>query len=177
MVAPKRHAACDVLGGVGEGHGLSHVCLVDSLRSLGIDVPYTTSGPFRALSLGNMFLSEFGKQLRSVPFSEVDRGRYVKWWQDHFVGVEIEIGRLIIQIKTKSVRPSLATTCPHDSQRELWPRLGSYIAAIVRNKIPICRRPRWTRRRNTWRAPLAPWQCLWGQGRTKLDADDQPHGT
>jgi hypothetical protein len=57
----------DPFGGAGEtSDGFVDVCLVTALRSLGVPVPYTGSGPFRALRDGNNMLSPFGFKLIPV---------------------------------------------------------------------------------------------------------------
>ena len=43
-----------------ESERKKNVCLVDSLRSLGVPVPYSGDGPFYALADGNIFLSPYG---------------------------------------------------------------------------------------------------------------------
>ena len=41
-------------------------CLVDSLRSVGIKVPYTKAGPFWALKDGDEMLAPFGRLSKKV---------------------------------------------------------------------------------------------------------------
>jgi hypothetical protein len=74
---------------VGTRHGLSDVCLIDSLNSLGVDVPYHTNGPFYALRDGLPLLQPFGLQLKPVQYTELTYGKYVKWYNNHFTGVVI----------------------------------------------------------------------------------------
>ncbi len=52
----------DAFGGSSSSSDLSDVCLVSALRSLDVPVPYTTSGPFRALAAADLVV------LRSVPW-------------------------------------------------------------------------------------------------------------
>ena len=70
----------DPIGGPSNAIGaFTNVCLVDSLRSHGIDVAYTKSGPFRALADGNPMLAGFGLQLVPCPFARLCDGKYVLW--------------------------------------------------------------------------------------------------
>jgi len=67
-----------------------NVCLVDSLRSLGVKLQYTADGPFWALSDGNAMLSAFGKVLRPADKKDLTKiGKYIIYGNGHFVGVEV----------------------------------------------------------------------------------------
>ncbi len=72
----------DAVGGSAEAAGageFSDVCLVTACRNLGVPVPYTTSGPFRALRDGNEMLRPWGVSLVHSPLSDVVRGYYIVW--------------------------------------------------------------------------------------------------
>ena len=65
-----------------------NVCLVDSLRSLGVKLQYTADGPFWALSDGNAMLSAFGKVLRPADKKDLTKiGKYIIYGNGHFVSV------------------------------------------------------------------------------------------
>jgi hypothetical protein len=64
-----------------------NVCLVNALRSLGLPVPLSGPGPFRALTDGNAMLRPLGLGLRHADVRVAGRGRFVLWFKDHFVGV------------------------------------------------------------------------------------------
>ena len=77
---------------------LRDVCLVTSLRNLGVDVPYTVNGPFRALADGNKFLLPARKQLvRIMPEQEISPGLYVVHHQAHFFAVKVGIRIVIVK--------------------------------------------------------------------------------
>ena len=79
----KSRAYADVWGGV-SGSDLSEsslrdVCLVTSLRALEVPVQCHVSGPFRALTHGNVWLREFSKCLRSCSRPDGKPGKYILW--------------------------------------------------------------------------------------------------
>ena len=84
----------DPCGGALSGERVSHdfadVCLVDSLRALGADVPYSSSGPFRAIADGNQMLAPLGLFLTPVSFGQVGAGRYIRWKNHHFTALHIQ---------------------------------------------------------------------------------------
>ncbi len=69
--------------------GFSDVCLVTSLRALGVDLRYEQDGPFRALKDGNRMVAPHGRALVSTDFGNIRRGQYVKWHAGHFTAVEV----------------------------------------------------------------------------------------
>ena len=69
----------DRVGGTGPDTSLRDICLISSLRSLGIPVTCETSGPFRALADGNRFLQPFHRFLMYVPQTDVSNGKFVVW--------------------------------------------------------------------------------------------------
>ena len=65
---------------------LRNVCLVSALRELGVAVPYTRSGPFRALADGNSMLRPFNYHLEAMPAGKpLPQGKYVAHASGHFV--------------------------------------------------------------------------------------------
>ena len=57
---------------------VTNVCLVEALRSLGVPVPLTRSGPLWAMVDGNPLLAPFGKLLKPVPLCSVKPpGRFI----------------------------------------------------------------------------------------------------
>ena len=81
--------SADPLGGTGDDCHFKDICLIHSLRALGMDVPIDRSGPFRALTDGNAMVAPFGHRLLHVPYSSICVGSYVKWFAGHFVAVEV----------------------------------------------------------------------------------------
>ena len=79
----------DPFGGGKDFNGYSNVCLVSSLRALGAEVPYTSSGPFRALNHGNLMLAPVGMFLIKKDFKDLTKGKFIKWTSGHFTGVII----------------------------------------------------------------------------------------
>ena len=81
-----------------ESCGFHDVCLITSLRNLGVALPYTVDGPFRALSDGNKFLMPMQKQLvRMMPGQALLPGLYVVHHEAHFVAVKVGIRIVIIK--------------------------------------------------------------------------------
>ena len=78
------------LSGERVSHDFADVCLVDSLRALGADVPYSSSGPFRAIADGNQMLAPLGLFLTPVSFGQVGAGRYIRWKNHHFTALHIQ---------------------------------------------------------------------------------------
>ena len=85
-----RHAPCHstadcqqevgLWGGVGEAHADSaQLCLVHSLRALGLQVVTHQRGPFRALCEGNEMIAAFHKHLVHQSPTDVTDGKYVVW--------------------------------------------------------------------------------------------------
>jgi hypothetical protein len=84
--ASRRWAAA---GSPGDKH-YQNVCLIDSLRSLGVKLQYTADGPFWALSDGNAMISSFGKVLRPADKKDLSKiGKYIIYGNGHFMGVEV----------------------------------------------------------------------------------------
>ena len=52
----------------------AHVCLLHTLRALGVAVRHAGAGPFWALRDGNRFLREFDMHLRHVPETPREHG-------------------------------------------------------------------------------------------------------
>ena len=78
-------------------HCLADVSLVDSLRQLGIPVPYIKSGPFLAESDGNVMLHPWRLRLISVDLAvEPEPGRYVLWHAPHFVPCFVVDGGVMV---------------------------------------------------------------------------------
>ncbi len=71
-------------------------CLQKSLWSLGVPVPVTRDGPFHALLDGNMLLLDFDLSLEPVLAEEVVAGKYVRWHDGHFVGVEVFDSHILV---------------------------------------------------------------------------------
>ena len=67
------------LGAVGTCVGFTDICLPQSLRKLGFDVPIVSNGPFRALTHGNEFLRPFDASLSLEQASSLSPGPYVVW--------------------------------------------------------------------------------------------------
>ncbi|CAJ1439678.1 unnamed protein product, partial [Effrenium voratum] len=66
------------------------VCLIDALRSLGVQLSYQDDGPFWALTDGNKFLRPHGKCLRSVDVKDCAMpGKYVLFRAKHFMSLEV----------------------------------------------------------------------------------------
>ncbi len=79
-------------GGAFDDGGYTNVCLVTSLRSLGVPVLCDRSGPFRAIAHGNPMLEPFSLKLAFLRSAAIPRGRYVLWKDGHFVGVHVKGG-------------------------------------------------------------------------------------
>ena len=78
--ASRRWAAA---GSPGDKH-YQNVCLIDSLRSLGVKLQYTADGPFWALSDGNAMISSFGKVLPAEEGPLQDRQvHHLRQWPFH----------------------------------------------------------------------------------------------
>ncbi len=60
------------------------VCLILSLRALGVPLPILGPGPFRAMHHGNPMLAPFGKKLVPVIATGVQSGSYVTYKDGHF---------------------------------------------------------------------------------------------
>lgn len=90
-------------------HPFRDVCLIDSLRSLGVPVEYEGSGPFRALGDGNPMLRPFGYQLVPTPATDVGHGYFVLWRNNHFVGVAIDrFGCAVFDREVETVHATIA---------------------------------------------------------------------
>jgi hypothetical protein len=65
------------------------VCLIDTLRVLGVKVPYTGNGQFWALADGNRMLEPFSRELDTIqrPLFGI-YGKYVLYWNDHFFALK-----------------------------------------------------------------------------------------
>ncbi len=85
-----RGTACDPRGGSSPvSFGFRDVCLITSLRALGVHVPYDRDGPLRALQDGNLILAPFQHRLTSVPWASLGAGLYILWRDGHFVAVRV----------------------------------------------------------------------------------------
>ena len=74
-------------------HGFRQVCLVDSLRNLGVDLPYVGHGPFRAVADGDLMLLPFRQRLDLVDLTvPLPPGRYVFWSNGHFTACHMGEG-------------------------------------------------------------------------------------
>ena len=71
-------------------------CFLKSLWSLGVPVPVTRDGPFHAFLDGNMLLLDFDISLEPVLAEAVVSGRYVRWHDGHFVGVEVFDSHILV---------------------------------------------------------------------------------
>ncbi len=87
----------DLLGGSGvelpetTGQSFRDVCLITSLRNLGVPLKYSKDGPFRALSDGNPMLGPFGKRLVRVDDGQhIGVGSYVVHHRNHFLAVSVD---------------------------------------------------------------------------------------
>lgn len=83
----KSDATCDPFGGAGDSEQYRKVCLVDAINALGVSVPYTSHGPFRALTHGNPMLQPFGYRLLHVSSITKEHGKYVRWLDNHHSAV------------------------------------------------------------------------------------------
>ena len=81
----------DPLGGMMQEGECRDVCLVVAIQQLGIPLPITRSGPFRALLHGNPMLRPFGAVLVRIPYPEITSGLYVVHMRNskHFVAVRV----------------------------------------------------------------------------------------
>jgi hypothetical protein len=71
-------------------------CFLKSLWSLGVPVPVTRDGPFHALLDGNMLLLDFDLSLEPILAEAVVPGKYVRWHDGHFVGVEVFDSHILV---------------------------------------------------------------------------------
>ena len=111
----------DKVGSTGDADGFQQVCLVTSLRNLGVQLPYTSNGPFKALADGNPMLEPLGKKLTYTRFSELCHGLYVKWHNTHFTAVTIS-DRVILQ-DGAAVKEYLTVADIGRADEHLWYRL------------------------------------------------------
>ena len=89
-VIDQHRVSKDRLGGAShESTGLTDVCLITSLRSLGVPVDYTHSGPFRALAHGGPMLKHFGHRLQPKEVHEIGEGKFIVWKSGHFKAVVV----------------------------------------------------------------------------------------
>ena len=86
---PTEQTIDDMIGGVEPNGAFTDVCLVTSLRHLGVPLEYSSNGPFRALRDGNQWLSPFGMQLKYTPHTKLSQGNFIRWKNNHFVAVVI----------------------------------------------------------------------------------------
>ena len=63
----------------GGASGFTNVCLINSLRRLGVPLEADRHGPFWALRDGNEFLLPHGLQLVHIASRPLPAGRYVMW--------------------------------------------------------------------------------------------------
>ena len=88
----------DDLGGTGSNGTFKDVCLITSLRSLGLDVPYKQSGPFRALLHGNPMIQPLGYTLCATKYTDISPGNFVTWKGGHFTAVIVSSTSRVIEM-------------------------------------------------------------------------------
>jgi hypothetical protein len=77
------------------------LCLVHSLRNLGVPVVAPIAGPLWALGDGNSMLQSFGKRLQHVTSSMLECGHYVLWLPQssgcgHFIALIITPSNVVV---------------------------------------------------------------------------------
>ena len=147
------------------GEPMRDICLVRSLRALGVPVECSTSGPFRALRDGNEMLRNHGMELVPVGYADIGHGNYVHWHAGHFMAMCVDK-----DIKVKdgtywhrvSSLDCLGTSSAHKffklvrvgenaigkglSQRQIWNLQQTRDKALLRRmyirETPTAKRPR-----------------------------------
>ena len=79
------------------------VCLIDSLRALGVKLTYERSGPFRAIADGNRLLQEHSLRLSHANVSDLQGGgRFVVGSSAHFVAFRVLENELHVNFQNKT---------------------------------------------------------------------------
>ncbi len=147
-------AECDVLGSGEPGASASsplgmtepmkpadgscafkNVCLVTSLQSLGVPLPVTASGPFRAMAHGNVMLAPYSKALVAADRPVTSDGRYVMWTGGHFVGVIIEDFLCTVNNGSRETKAGLTTVEVEGGKLCRWFRLVPVLSPEQQQRV------------------------------------------